>query len=122
VVYLPEVKPAIAKPPAVAMTSEYWKLPLNWETVVESVKWAAGEPLSLEVRAPLTVTAELQEQKDKGRMLVHFLNFDDARTPAVSSITVSVAVPSGRSVGQVSLVSPDAVSAGPLALASRLCN
>jgi len=27
--YIPAIKPAVPKPPAVRMTSEYWKLPLG---------------------------------------------------------------------------------------------
>ena len=42
VVYIPEVKPAIEKPLGARMTYQYWKLPLNWREIVDSVRWAYG--------------------------------------------------------------------------------
>lgn len=106
-VYVARVTPAIAKPPGAGMTSRYWKLPVNWEALIDAVKWAAGGAFSMEVKAPLTVTAELLEQKQEGRLLVHLLNYGNERTPSVTNISVSVAVPRGKSIAQVSLASPD---------------
>jgi len=114
VLYLPEVKPAIDKPPTAPMTSEYWKLPLNQEDLIAAVRWAAGRRLSLEVKAPATVTAELLERKQQGELLLHLLNYDVVRTPSVADIEVSVQVPQGKKVKNVSLLSPDETSVGSL--------
>src|SRR5690606_29951188 len=38
VVYLPSVKPAIEKPAAAPMTSQYWKLALNHKDIIQSVR------------------------------------------------------------------------------------
>lgn len=106
-VYVPEVKPAIEKPRAARMTSQYWKLPVNWQELVEAVRWAANGRLSLEVNAPLTVVAEVTEQKQEGKLLVHFLNYDVARVPNVRDIAADLAVPEGKTVKGVSLLTPD---------------
>jgi hypothetical protein len=55
VVYLPEIVPAIKKPTTEEMRRPFWKLPKNWNELIESVKWAAGTGLTLETNAPETV-------------------------------------------------------------------
>ena len=35
VVYIPEIQPSIPKPLTVAMTSQYWKLPVNWKELLK---------------------------------------------------------------------------------------
>src|SRR5439155_1632041 len=42
VVYIPEVKPGVPKPAAARMTSEYWKLPVNWKELIDDVRWACA--------------------------------------------------------------------------------
>jgi hypothetical protein len=105
--YISSVKPAVAKPAAAAMTSQYWKLPQNWQEIVTEVKWAAGGEFAMEAKAPLNVAAELTEQKDQGRWLVHLLNYDAERNPNVPPIEVSLRLPPGKMVARVSIVSPD---------------
>ncbi len=105
VVYLAEVKPAIAKPPTVPMTDQYWKLPENWEGLVDAVRWAAGGRLTLEVKAPLTVTVELLSQPETGRLLLHLINYDVERTPEVKDIQVRVRRPD--KVREITVVSPE---------------
>ncbi len=119
VVYIPEVRPAIQKPPTVRMTSDYWKLPLNWRELMDGVLWAAGGRLSLEVTAPTTVVTELVEQKEKNKMVLHLLNYDVARTPSVSNIAVNLRIPDGKKVVNVSLLSPDEGAETHLTSASK---
>jgi len=106
VVYIPEVRPSILKPTGARMTSQYWKLPENWKELIDSVRWAAG-PLSLEVKAPLTVVAEPMERKAAGEMLVHLVNYGRANTPSVSNIEVDLRLPQGKKVSKVKVLSPD---------------
>ena len=101
------------------MTSAYWKLPVNYEELIAGVKWAAGGRLSLEVKAPPTVAAELLEQKQKGELLVHLLNYDVERTSSVADIEVSVELPRGRKVKSASLLSPDEAEAQNLPVTLR---
>jgi hypothetical protein len=119
VAYLPEVRPAIEKPPAAPMTSEYWKLPLNWKEFVSAVKWAANGNLSLEVTAPITLAAELMEQKQVGKLLVHLINYNAERNPVVSNIEVNLRAPEGRRAEQVFLLSPDEARAQPLTFTQK---
>jgi hypothetical protein len=107
VVYIPEIKPAVAKPPAARMSSQYWKLPVNWKEFVDEVRWAAGGSLSLELDAPLTVVSELVQQKERSRFLVHLLNYDAQRTPSLKPIAVSLKVADGAKIRSVRLLSPD---------------
>lgn len=107
VVYVPEVKPSIKKPPAVRMTSEYWKLPINWRELIDETKWAAGGQLSLETNAPPTVVAEVMERAGGKELLVHLLNYDVARTQSVRNIEVSLLLPRTKRAGKVVLLSPD---------------
>jgi len=111
VVYLAEVKPAIEKPPGVSMTSEYWKLPVNWEELVSAVKWAAGDTLSLEVSAPLTLVAELIRQKGRRELLLHLLNYQGASVPRVRDVHATLQIPAGGKVAGLTLLSPDGNSA-----------
>ncbi len=112
--YLPSVKPAIEKRPGAAMTSEYWKLPVNWQEIVNDVKWAANG-VSLEVKGPLTLVVEPEEQSPGNRLLVHFVNYDDVRHPSVDNVEVSVRVPRGKTVRSVKLMSPDGGTSPTLA-------
>jgi hypothetical protein len=106
VVYIPEVKPSTPKPATVAMTNLYWKLPVNLKELIESVQWASGNNLSLNIEAPLTVTMELLQKEDKSALILHLVNFD-AKNPSVKNIKVDVQVPEGKKVTQVTVMTPD---------------
>jgi hypothetical protein len=107
--YIPAIKPAIEKPPAERMTSQYWKLPLNWEELIGQVRWAAGGKFSLETKAPetLALVAELTEQAGNNRRLVHLLNYDSPRGSSLSGVKVEMELPKGKLVRQVTLLTPD---------------
>jgi hypothetical protein len=106
VVYIPEVKPSVPKPPTVAMTSRYWKLPVNWKELIESIQWASGNNLSLNVEAPLTVTMELTQKEDKSALILNLVNFD-SKVLSVKNIKVDIQVPEGKKVTQVTVMTPD---------------
>ena len=96
------------------MTSEYWKLPVNSQQIVDEVRWAAtGVPLdgvSLDIRGPSTLVAESLEQPSTGRLLVHLLNYDVERHPSIENVQVSLKLPPNKTVRAVQLVSPDVAS------------
>ncbi len=106
VVYIPEVQPSVPKPSTVNMTSRYWKLPINSKDLLESVKWASGNNLSLIIEAPLTVTMELNQKVDKSALILHLLNYDYMKS-SVRNIKVDVQVPEGKKVSQVTVMTPD---------------
>jgi len=109
VVYLAAVKPAIQKPPAVPMSSQYWQLPLNWEEMIVAVRWAVGGKFSLEVETPttLSVATELMQQPAKNRRLVHLLNYAAPLGSTVYNVRVEVDLPEGKRVREVALLTPD---------------
>ncbi|HMH22503.1 MAG TPA: hypothetical protein VK563_12040 [Puia sp.] len=106
VVYMPEIIPAVAKPPAVPMASPYWKLPINWKELIGSVQWAAGNNLSLSIEAPLTVTMELTGKEDKTALMLHLLNYDISG-PALDNIKVDLQIPQGSRVKEIIMMTPD---------------
>ena len=106
VAYMPEIIPSIAKPPTVPMSSQYWKLPVNWKTFIESVQWAAGNNLSLSIEAPPTVTMELTEKEDKTALMLHLLNYN-FKSSVPGSIKVSIQIPQGNTVKQIDMITPD---------------
>jgi hypothetical protein len=108
--YVAAVQAAIEKLAGARMTSQYWKLPLNWKEMVEQVRWAAGGKFTLEVEAPetLAVVAEQQEQAGQNRRLVHLLNYAAPQGKTVSNVQVEVEIPQGKPVRRVTLLSPDA--------------
>ena len=109
----------IEKPHGEPMTSEYWKLPANWRQLNESVKWAAGGQLSLEVIAPSTVAAELTEQKQNKTLLVHLVNYDVARTPDVRGIELSLRLADPQNAHKAFLLSPDEEGVRPLMVTQK---
>jgi len=100
------------------MTSEYWKLPLNWEDLIEQVRWAVGGKLSLEVEAPATtaVIVERTLQVGRNRHLIHLLNYDSARGSLVNNVKVDLELPRGTPARQVTLLTPDNEEAAVRAL------
>jgi len=115
VVYIPEIKPATPKPLGARMTSEYWKLPVNWKEIIDSVRWAAGGTFSLEINAPPSVIAEPMRRTEGKELLLHLVNYDAARTPSVSNIEASLRLPENAQVENVTLLSPDRAETPPLA-------
>jgi hypothetical protein len=106
VVYIPEVQPSIPKPPTVFMISRYWRLPVNWRELIESVQWVSANSLSVNIEAPLTVTMEIVQKVDKSALILHLVNFD-SKDPSVKNIKVDVQVPEGKKVTKVTVITPD---------------
>lgn len=109
VVYIPSVEPSVPKPPAAGMTSHYWKLPVNWKELMESVLWASGNNLSLSVKAPLSVTMELTQKEDKSALILHLVNYGFKKTD-VQNIKVDLQVPEGKKIKQVTFMTPDGIN------------
>jgi hypothetical protein len=107
--YLASVRPAVPKPAGASMTSEYWKLPLNTQQIIDEIRWAAGG-LSLDVKAPPTLVVEPLEQATTGRLLVHLVNYDVEAHPSIENIQISQKLPAGKTARAVHLMSPDAAS------------
>jgi hypothetical protein len=107
VAYIPMIEPSMNRPRTASMTNRYWKLPVNYLEMVNAIKWASGTDLSIDVQAPLTVTIELTEQKDKDKMMVHLINYNIRKEELVKDISVSLKIPAGKQVKELQLLSPD---------------
>lgn len=107
VAYIPEVIPVKPKPLSADMLNEYWHLPQNWKSLIDTVKWASGSNLSLEVEASETIVAELMEQTKRGAYIVHLLNYDEARQKTLTNIKVKIQIPNGKKVKYIRMTSPD---------------
>ncbi|MDR3736307.1 MAG: beta-galactosidase [Acidobacteriaceae bacterium] len=114
-VYLSAVVPA-GKTPATAdippVNAAYrhdtWELPENAADLVKAVQYAAGAPFSVEfTKAPLTTTMELTDNADLSERTLHWLNYQ-LETPKVAGAPVSVALPAGKHVAAIEVISPDA--------------
>jgi hypothetical protein len=119
VAYIPEVRPAISKPPDGPMASRYWKLPLNADELVDAARWAGGGEVGVRVKAPSAVTVNLLAQQARNAFLLHLINYDAERTPAIKNVEVSVRLPGGQKRRRARLYSPDASEATVLATAAR---
>ena len=107
VVYLPEVQPAVEKPATEPMTSRYWHLPVNWrELVLSPSDGRAGDDPLLEVKGPLTVTAELLSQERENRLLLHLINYGMDENPLVRDLQITLRA-GPETVRKVYILSPD---------------
>lgn len=88
------------------MSGKYFKLALNHQSLIDAVKWASGNSLSLQIEAPQTVTMELRSQENKHRLLLHLINYNYEKE-AVNNIHICMRVPQDKSVQQIQLLSPD---------------
>jgi hypothetical protein len=107
VIYIPEIIPSRPKPPTVAMTSQYWKLPVNWKELIHSVQWASDSSLVMSIEAPVNVTSELMLKEDNSAMLLHLLNYDFAKDSSIQNIKALVQAPQGKKVSLVTVLTPD---------------
>lgn len=107
VVYIPEVIPSFPKPAGAPMSNRYWKLPLNHNELIESVKWAASDNLPLAVKAPLYVTSELTGSSDNSSLMLHLVNYNFATDTLVTGIGVNLRIPDGKKTASVKMFSPD---------------
>lgn len=108
VVYFPGIEFDGAMPPAepyFTIGQEFWKRPKNWQELVDAVSWAAQGEIPLQVNGPDFLAANLVEQPDKRRRLVHLVNYNTGATPSIENIQVRCAMPKGKLVSAVTLYS-----------------
>jgi hypothetical protein len=89
------------------MTSKFWKLPQNMQELLDAVSWAAGGRILLQSDANSTIVLEILNQPASGTLLLHMINYNAARVPSVGQIEITLRLPDGREVEQVTVMSPD---------------
>jgi len=112
VVYIPAVRfdgplPEFGK--YFPVDPRFWKLPKDARDITDGVRWAARDDIPVEVNGPAYLVASVVEQPTKQRWMVHLVNYNARRTPALEPVEVTCRIPAGKSVKGIRLFSPDAV-------------
>jgi hypothetical protein len=104
VVYITSINPSKTRSEFAKMSNKYWKLPKNWQQLKDAVKWAAGGELSLEVKAPEYVVAEILQHEELDELIVHLVNFNVVEVPTVENVEVDLRIPEGMSIKRLSML------------------
>jgi hypothetical protein len=113
VAYIPSMEFDGTMPPAEAYFTigfSLWKRPKNWQQLMDAIVWASNGEIPLAVDGPGYVIANLVEQRDRHRRMVHLVNCDAEHVSAVTNVRVRCALGAGESAATVlfrSLDSPD---------------
>lgn len=85
-----------------------WGLPENTDQILKALRYAISTKFSVEFAedAPLTTTMELTDNSSGTERVLHWLNYK-LQTPKVPAANVSVAVPAGKHVHSIEVISPD---------------
>ena len=109
VVYIPELAFDGSLPPFdvyFTIGTDFWKRPKNWMELVDAVDWAARGDLAMRIAGPDFLGANLVEQVERQRRLVHLVNYNSGKVPLLEDIEIKCAIPNG-SARAVSLYAPD---------------
>jgi hypothetical protein len=110
VAYIPYLEFDGTLPPAqpyFEIVFSLWKRPKNWKQLIEAVQWAANGDIPLEVQGPSYLIANVVEQADRRRRMVHLVNCDAEHVATIRNVQVRCAMPAGRPVSRVTFYSPD---------------
>jgi hypothetical protein len=109
VAYFPEIVfdgPLPPPQPYFVMGAEVLKRPKNWKALVDAIYWAAQDDIPLRIIEPDFLGANLVEQLEKRRRLVHLVNYNARDVPSIENIEVQCTVPEGKPIA-VRLYSTD---------------
>lgn len=111
VIYLPEIKPAIARERTAGVKSSQhgWALPANHRELSDAVLKALGGKGTLQ--APTSafpyVTVELAGQTAGQRLILHLVNYNHAKSPRLSNLPMGITIPEGKKVARIRMLTPD---------------
>jgi hypothetical protein len=109
-VYLPELRFDGLVPemePYFTISNRFWKLPANAKELSDGIAWAANNDLPVTVTGPLFLVANLVEQPDQSRWLLHLVNYNARREPSIGPIEVRCRLPRGAVPKAIQVISPD---------------
>jgi hypothetical protein len=98
-----------------AVDDRFWKTPKNAAALTDAVRWAARDRLPVEVAGPGYLVANLVEQSENRRLMLHLVNYNSRKEASLDPIQATFRLPDGRIVKQATFYSPD--SAAPQVLA-----
>ncbi|MHB1699370.1 MAG: hypothetical protein ACYCSN_04390 [Acidobacteriaceae bacterium] len=109
VAYVPQILPAIEKPTREAMQSRYWLPAVNQNALRDATEWAIGGAPTVRTSHELSpyITFELVRQEAEGRLILHVLNYDYARTPSFQDIHIEVAISPEKKIARIEMLTPD---------------
>jgi glycosyl hydrolase family 42 (putative beta-galactosidase) len=110
VVYFPAIQFDGQMPPYgnyFEIRNQYWKLPKNYQELTDGVRWAAKDDIPVTISGPLYLVANVVEQRDKRRIMVHLMNYNVRNVPKVESVKVACRLPGGAAAKGVKAYSPD---------------
>lgn len=110
VAYFPGIEfDGLLPPPEPYFTigTTYWKRPKNWQELVEAISWAAQGEIPLRVDSPEYLVANLVEQPEKRRRLIHLVNYNSNGAPSIENVEIECEVPEANAVRLVRLYSAD---------------
>lgn len=101
-------KDAAITPVNAGYKHDVWGLPENTDEILKALRYATGTGFSVEFdnSTPLTTTMELTDNSAGTERVLHWLNYK-LQTPKVAPTNVSVAIPPGKHVSTVEVISPD---------------
>lgn len=107
VVYIPGLEfdgPMPPSEPYFNIGPAFWKRPKNWQQLVDAVEWASRGDVPLRVDGPDFLGANLVEQHEKRRRIVHLVNYN-RQVPSITNVELKCAVPPGESATAVRFIS-----------------
>jgi glycosyl hydrolase family 42 (putative beta-galactosidase) len=110
VVYFPGVEFDGALPasePYSAISNRFWKRPKNWDEIVEGVRWTARQEIPLRVEGPDYLIANLVEQLEQRRRILHLVNYNAKNVPTIPVVEVWCGLPQGATAKEARLLLPD---------------
>jgi hypothetical protein len=110
VVYFPSVEvdgPLPEPEPYFTISNRFWKRPKNWAEIVEGIRWAAQDDIPIRVDGPDNLVANLVEQPEQQRRLLHLVNYTAKNVPVLESVEVRCHLPQGKAAKEIRVLSPD---------------
>jgi hypothetical protein len=117
VAFIPAIEFDGALPPPepyFTIGTSLWKRPKNWRQVIDAIAWASQGNIPLEVQGPEYLIANVVEQADRHRRLVHLVNCDAEHVSSIANVKVLCAMADGKSASTVMFYSPDTSGGEPL--------
>lgn len=122
VAYIPAIEfDGTLPPPEPYFTigTSLWKRPKNWRQLIDAILWASHDDVPLEVQGPEYLIANVVEQADQHRRMVHLVNCDAEHVSAIANVKVRCAMPAAVSAVKITFHTPDTSGGEPLKFESR---
>ena len=107
-VYLPALEfdgPMPEMGPYFSIENRFWKRPKNWQDLVDAVGWTAKGNMTVSIKGPEYLVANLVSQPERNRMMLHLVNYNARKGAPASAVEVACRVP--KPAKEIRLYSPD---------------